>query len=520
MKKKTLKKGLALLLLLVIAIGSTGCSGGGEETETASGGNKLTVWMELNPLLSTKVTNFGETPLAKEISKRTGIEIEYIHPPQGQTKEAFNLLLASGELPDIIRYNWYEQDAQKMIDNKIILDLTEDIEKNAPNLKKILSEHPDWDKQVKTDGGSYYTFPFFRGDKSLLSYTGPIVRKDWLDELGLEIPETIEDWENMLIAFKEKKGADVPLSLTVNYFDHGFIAGAYGIYGDFYVDNGEVKYGPMEDSYLDFLTLLNKWYKAGLLDKNIASADSKMLDTYMLNDRMGATVGLVGGNLGKWTTAMMEKDDKVNLVATPYPVMNKGDEPEMAKCDWDANPVSGFAISAKTKNRDLAVKFLDFCYSEEGSMLLNFGIEGDTYEMVDGQPKFTQKMIDILNGTNTEETSHFYSMGTYSGPLVQDKRLVEQTLVYDNQKEAYKTWSVPKAFEHKMPLVQYNEEEREIRSSFMTDLTTYKEEMVMAFITGSRPLSEFDDFRNQLEKMGIKDVLKVENAAYKRYQSR
>ena len=85
MKKKTLKKGFALLLLLVIAIGSTGCSGGGEETETASGGNKLTVWMELNPLLSTKVTNFGETPLAKEISKRTGIEIAYIHPPQGQS---------------------------------------------------------------------------------------------------------------------------------------------------------------------------------------------------------------------------------------------------------------------------------------------------------------------------------------------------------------------------------------------------------------------------------------------------
>lgn len=520
MKKNTFKKGLALLMMLATTAACVGCGNSDKETETVAEGGKLSVWVELNSILSTKVTNFGETPLAKELTKKTGIEVEYIHPPQGQTKESFNLLIASGELPDIIRYNWFEQGAQKMINNKIILDLTEDIEKNAPNLKKLLSENPDWDKQVKTDGGSYYTFPFFRGDKSLLSYTGPIIRKDWLDDLGMEIPETIDEWEKMLTAFKEEKGADVPLSLTVNYFDHGFLAGAFGIYGDFYVDGGEVKYGAMEDGYLDFLTLLNKWYKAGLLDKNLASVDSKMLDTYMMNNRMGATVGLVGGNLGKWTTAMKGNDDKFSIVAAPYPVMNKGDEPEMAKCDWDANPVSGYAISAKTKNRGLAVKFLDYGYGEEGSMLLNFGIEGDSYEMVDGQPKFTQKMMDILNGVNTEMTSHFYSMGTYSGPLVQDKRLVEQTLIYDTQKDAYNIWSVPKAFEHKMPPVQYSDEESEIRSSIMTDLTTYKEEMVMAFITGSRPLSEFDAFREQLRAIGVEDVLKVENAAYKRYQSR
>ena len=519
MKKNTLKKGLALGMLLAIMVSSTGCNNSGKEEETAAGGNKITVWAELNATLSTKVTNFGETPLAKELSKRTGIEVEYVHPPQGQTTEAFNLLIASGKLPDVIRYNWFEQGAQKMINNKIILDLTEDIEKNAPNLKKLLKEHPDWDKQVKTDSGSYYTFPFFRGDKSLLCYTGPIVRKDWLDELGMEMPETIDDWEKMLTAFKEKKGADVPLSLLAYYFDHGFISGAFGVYADFYIDNGKVKYGPMEDGYLDFLTLLNKWYKAGLLDKNLASVDSKLLDTYMLNDRMGATVGLVGGNLGKWTGSMKAKNDKVNLVAATYPVLNKGDEPEMSRCDWDSNPVSGYAISAKTKNRDLAVKFLDYGYGEEGSMLLNFGIEGDTYEMVDGQPKFTQKMTDILNG-NTQESTHFYSMGVYSGPLVQDKRLIEQTLVHDVQKDAYNIWSVPKAFEHKLPPVQYNDEESEIRTAIITDLTTYKEEMVMAFITGSRPLSEFDAFREQLKKIGVEEVLKVENSAYKRYQNR
>ena len=70
-----------------------------------TGKDKITWWTELNSNVSSaNYANLGDTPGAKELSKQTGIEVEYIHPATGQLAEAFNLMLAEGEYPDIISY--------------------------------------------------------------------------------------------------------------------------------------------------------------------------------------------------------------------------------------------------------------------------------------------------------------------------------------------------------------------------------------------------------------------------------
>ena len=112
----------------------------------------------------------------------------------------------------------------------------------APNLKKYLKEYPEVDKMVKTDNGSYYTFPFIRGDALLQVYQGPIVRKDWLDELGLKVPETIDDYYQVLKAFKEKKGvtATAIFHRHRSHFGNGSFVGAYGTNRGFFQENGKV----------------------------------------------------------------------------------------------------------------------------------------------------------------------------------------------------------------------------------------------------------------------------------------
>lgn len=117
-------------------------------------------------------------------------------------------MLASGELPDMLEYNFFNFPGgpEKAIKDGYILELNDLIDKYAPNYKKYLQEHPEVEKMVKTDKGSYYSFPFIRGDESLLTFQGPVIRKDWLDELGLPVPETIDEWTTALKAFKEKKG--------------------------------------------------------------------------------------------------------------------------------------------------------------------------------------------------------------------------------------------------------------------------------------------------------------------------
>lgn len=132
-------------------------------------------------------------------------------------------MLASGELPDIIEYNWYSFPGgpEKAIQDGYILELGEVFEKYAANLTRYLKENPEIDKQVKTDEGHYYVFPFIRGDEILLVSSGPIIRKDWLDDLGLDIPETMEEWYIALKRFKEEKGATAPLTYEAYMLDWG-----------------------------------------------------------------------------------------------------------------------------------------------------------------------------------------------------------------------------------------------------------------------------------------------------------
>ena len=92
-----------------------------------------------------------------------------------------------------------------------------------------------------------------------------MLRQDWLNDLGLEVPTTISEWKNVLQQFKEKKGASAPLSMAPNGFVWACFVDAYNTTRDFYIDNGKVVYGPAEPQYKDFLKEMNDWYKDCLL---------------------------------------------------------------------------------------------------------------------------------------------------------------------------------------------------------------------------------------------------------------
>ena len=357
MKRK--KTFLTMLLAITTAISMGGCANTKNESTTAESGNELSYWCMLSANASQAVSNMSETSFAKQLMKDTGVKINYLHPPQGQQGEKFNLMIASNDLPDIIEYNWYYYTGgpQKALDEGLIVPI--DVEKDAPNLYAYLKEHPDVDKMCKTDDGQYFGFPFIRGDRWLQTSAGIIIRQDWLDDLGLSMPETIDDWTNVLTQFKEKKGAKSPLSVTTGAFGSTYSAfiGAYGITTGLYLDDGQVKMGELQPEYKEFLKQMNEWYKAGLLDNDFMALDNSMIQTNILNGVSGATVGAVGGNLGKWMAA--KPDDKYNLVGAPNPVLKQGDPIEFGNMQL-AVPGTVGTITKNCKNYDAAVKLLDY----------------------------------------------------------------------------------------------------------------------------------------------------------------
>lgn len=555
--RKLINKGMAVLVILAVAGAMAACSannqkGAAPSTEPAATNTNsassdeskaaaestapaepasvaypletdvtLMYWAQLHPGLNGLKTDHNDNPAHQEWQKVTGVTMEFINPPLGQHVEAFNVLLASGELPDIIEWDWlkFPGGPEKAINDGYILKLNDAIEQYAPNLRKYLQEHPDVDKQIKTDSGAYYAFPFIRGDDILKVFQGPMLRKDWLDELSLPVPTTIDEWYATLKAFKDKKGATAPLSMATSLFTNGAFVGAYGIVPGFYLEDGVVRFGAIDPRFKDFLALMRQWYEEGLYDKNFATIDAKMLDANITSGAAGATVANSGGGMGKWMPILQSQDPKAVLTGAPYPVLNKGDKPMFGQKDFFYNSPGAVAISAQSNNVELAVKMLDYGYSEEGQMFFNFGTEGTAYTMVNGYPTYTDLILKNPDNLAVAQALALYARASYNGPFVQDKRYIEQYLAYPQQKEAIELWQTD-ADKYILPPITPNQEESTEFAAIMNDVNTLYLEMIQKIILGVEPVSSFDDYVEKLKSVKIDRAIEIQNAALARYNNR
>ena len=457
------------------------------------------------------------------LEKNTGIKIEVINASTdvAQRKQQFSLLLASNDKPDIMEYQWGDPQyisggPDEAIKSKYIISLNNLLDTASPNFKKYLDENPHIDKEVRTISGQYYIYPFLRAYDENRIFQGPMMRKDWLDSLGLSVPETIDDWYTVLKAFKEKKGATAPLTFIVDgILPHSLFIGAYGTGFNFYVEDGKVKYGQIEPGYKDFLTTMNKWYQEGLLDNNLTTLDVATFDAKMTNGTSGAANAGVGGGLGKWLGLMKDANPDYDLIAVPYPSSEKG-EKAMFNGISGIYGGSGAAISTDSKHPILAAKLLDYFYSEEGNTFSAFGTEGLTYEMIDGYPTYTDYVMKNPDGFSMSEILGRETRATF-GPCIQSPLYFEQFASLPQQQAAIKTWANSGESKHIMPFVLRTDAEEKEFSKMYSDINTYTRESMMGFISGQKSLSEYDEYISTLKSMKIERAIEIMQAAYDRY---
>lgn len=478
-------------------------------------GEELEYFVMHGTTLAKQGADLNDINFRTELEKRTGIKVKYITPSSAQWSEQFNLLFSSDDLPDMICGDWRNYaggGADGVIDDGFIMDLTPYLEDYAPNYWKVLNSNDELIRSAKSPKGRFYSFSSVTHD---VRCYGPYLRADWLKELNLDVPETIGEWETVLTAFKEKKGASAPLGFgwskfyTMGVFEAAFNT-SYTMYVD---DNGKIAYGPATSNWKDYLVTMRDWVEKGLLDKNVATNENDAFTANVLSDETGAGVGWLSSAIGSLMNAA-SSNSSFDLVGAPYPVLNKGDQPKRYG-GTKSLLTDKMAIAANSPNKELAMRFLDYAYSEEGDMFFNYGTEGLSYEVVDGKPKYTDLIMKNPDGLSVAEALSLYTHADTGGPFQMHDESYSEQIIMPQQIACTEAWKTDDS--HMVPGISLTADEKTEYARIMTSIESYVGEITLGYICGQKTIAEVEAMPAKLKEMCIEKAVKIYQDALDRY---
>lgn len=543
---KTKTRMISALMTIPMVLGMTAC--GGEAQEPATGASTEVTQMSSEmapeeatyPLTTEKQTlsiyirdnsngvigDYGKVKAFEAAEEKLGVDFEFIHPTIGSEADQFNLMIGSGNYPDVIvwEYSSSPMGISELVDNGVLIDMDSMIRQYAPNYLKTLEKDPAYPKEVRSDDGKYRAFYTFTASIPLTS--GPVFRTDILNKYDLTIPETVDEWTNVLTTLKEKDpNITYPLSACKNYVGEVWfneLLPAYNTRIDFCLDdNGQVVYGPVTDNFKAYLGKLSEWYEAGLIDPEFMSNDSKALSAKISDGTSAVATLAANSGIRNLTQNMRPSNPDFMLTGAQWPVKNAGEkssyvlEGGITHCGVQA------AITSSCSDPVLATKVLDYFYSQEGSDLLSWGIEGESYTVEDGTKKFTDKIVNNPEGKPSTETILEYALPVYGFVNAMDKdAYIQLAVTLPEQGEARDLWQSLDSGATLPKLAVAKESANEYRM-IMNEVKTYVQESYIQFVTGQANLeSDWDTYVNTLNGMDLEYATECMAKAYESYQTR
>jgi putative aldouronate transport system substrate-binding protein len=486
-------------------------------------------WAELGGIqLNSRIASAAESPFHTWYSELTGVNIEWIFPTSGSdAAQTYALIIAGGDLPDVINYAGLQNEAERLIEEGTIRDLTPHIEEWSPNYYKLLKADPLRDKSQKTDSGKYYRYGFFREEGPFMdTWVGPMVRKDWLDANNLPMPQTIADWDRTLQVFKDRYGA--VLSFEKGFGSYGGLAGAFGAYAmynfQWFVDeNGKIQAANIQSEYRNYLAKLNEWWAKGLLDPDSMTIDQATFRSKALDNKIGISYGALS-RVTNLVNDAAAANTGAEWIGLGYPKGNDGTL-TMVQGNWGVGSDAGVVTTGCPPEKfEIAMRLWDYGYSEEGFLFQNYGKKGDSWDYdAAGKIVFTPKILNDPDAIDLPTMITRYVGQRGSMPGLQATHLPElinapisfasaTTWFYPNEEVAYK---------HMLPPgMTLTLEETDRYSELMNPINTYTSEMAVSFVTGQTSLSEFNSFVSRLNQMGLAEAQRIQQAALDRWNAR
>lgn len=468
-------------------------------------------------------------PVWQKYEEDTGVTIEWQTTPSSDYTTVMQTRLSAGtDLPDFISV---PGSPMKYVNDGIIIPITDQLAKNGYYTTQFYQENPYVKPFVTGPDGEIY---FFTSDVAGTSLSDPytfLIRKDWLDKLGLSEPETLDDWYQCWKAFLEQDANGNGQRDEIPFCNDNTLTGvtgfgeAFGLYthasGGWSVNaEGKVEYDFTKPEMKELLSWLNKCYIEGLIDKEFATQTSDTILKKVSSDQSGGVFRFLNA-LDTYNKALETAgiDGKYCVVKPPKSSADAKTEPFVERY----GPVSGFyGFTKDCEDLDIKFRFVDYFYaSQAGTFGTNFGVEGKSYELKDGKPVFTDFILNNPDGMGVNTALR--SLGAMP------------TLPWIRSLNGYWSYQCPQTIAHQPDAVAAAEsyqpyirdsfptgmlltdDEQSVIGQYLTDIETHRDEMNTKYIMGQESLDSFDKYVSDLKAMGLDQVIEVRQAQYDRY---
>ena len=473
------------------------------------------IWAKNIGPLAIEVDDNAE--VVKKIEERFNIDLKTWRVDN----DTLNVRLAGGEMPDVLWCgpNGLPNYVEGGVLHEIPIDM---IREKAPTYTKYSDENDD---------GTLWTTMIYNGKNYGITHAQEAVpfaifyRKDWLDKLGLEVPETLDEFEKVMTAFVEDdpdgNGKKDTAGMAERTF--GAIFGAYGLrcitgsnpgftVGEMQLGEDNVPFFPyIRPEAKEVLTLLNKWYNAGIIDKEFITGENHGGYNWLSHSFMNGRIGTTSAMIRHYLTGSTDTSDPDNygICMTEFKavapqgdiVMGKGPIGPTGKSGTEAWAKIGGTCGLTTncfkdmRKVDAFFAMLDAYYSDmEYALMVNYGIEGRHFKYAaNGDP------VRIMEGTDVRK---------------------EGVLQVDfGSALPYATWSTPakSKFQNEVAgngYFRFNAPPTEEFSSVIDALDTMTEQAYFDIITGAKPIDYFDEYVENFKSAGGETAEKAVQKAF------
>lgn len=483
------------------------------------------------------VCEFTDTLIYQWMEEHTNVKFNITTLSKSEYDEKTNLLINSGDYPDMFFKASEKVRAYK--DQGIFLPLEDYIKDYAPNYSALIDGIANgWNMVTSADGHQYAFYGVgqeYELDTFMIPYA--YINTQWLENLGLDMPHDPESFYEVLKAFKEQdadgdgdatnevpfimaSGNIMPIEVILPYF--GF--DMEGIFSGWAKseDGNSIEYFATTERYKEAIAYMTKLYEEGLMHKDSLTLTHDQVESMA---QTGTSIGCFFAWDPQYTVGVYDSSLSYdeNLV-TQYEVMQPWDGAKVTACSVLRN--DGAYITDKCENPEVLVAWLDLLYSDETTVLSNYGIEGDTYDLVDGKIL----MRDKNNPSTTYGDEPERALMAMGGGLFSPSKLYNDNyeLYYDTDTNPYVNYvyECAKEFREKglkydvWPTYTLTPEESTENADILADADPYRTQYRAEVITGVKDLdATWDEYIETMNKMKIQTAVDNVNAAYERYLS-